>query len=278
MLEQSSLALAKAKQEKINIFKYNNTLAIKDEDSNHFIWLKVFEEAIEKDNIVPFFMPIKNTKLNKVDKYETLVRIVDQDKIHTPDKFIDIAIASGKYHIITQTIIKKTFEYFKDISDISFSINFALRDIVNPETTQMLFEYLENYQYSSNVIIELLETEEISDFVLLNKFINKVKSYGAKIAIDDFGSGYSNFNYILNLNIDIVKLDSCLVADLYTDQSAVVIVSNVIKAVKELDLQVVAERVTSQEIENILTIHEVDYLQGYHIGEPKPDILTKIDN
>ena len=274
-LENANIALRAAKKERRNVYGYNNSLAVKNEDNNHIVWLKILNNAIENDTIVPFFMPMKNTKTKKIDKYETLVRIIDKDVLYTPDKFIDIAIASGKYHIITQTIIRKTFEYFKDIDDIQFSMNFALRDIVNEETTGLLFRHLEEYPYSSNVIIELLETEEISDFDLLNKFINKIKSYGAKVAIDDFGSGYSNFNYILNLNIDIVKLDSCLVADLYTNQSSVVIVSNLVKAVKELKLQVVAEMVTSQEIEKILTIHEVDYLQGYYIGKPQKDILER---
>ena len=169
--------------------------------------------------------------------------------------------------------MKKAFEYFKNINNVKFSINFSLSDIVNDETTNLLFTYLSEYKYSQNVIIELLETEEISDFNLLNKFIKKVKLYGAEIAIDDFGSGYSNFNYILNLDIDIIKLDACLIEDLYTNQESIVVVSNIIKAVKELGLKVVAEMVKTQEIENILTIHEVDYLQGFYIGKPLRDIL-----
>ena len=272
-LEQANIALQTAKQKNVNIYKYNNSLAIKDEDTNHILWLNKLNKAIKDDQLVPFFMPMRNTKTGKIDKYETLIRMIEDDKVITPNYFIDVAIASGQYHIITQTIIKKTFKYFKDIDDIKFSINFSLSDIINSQTTQLLFEHLENYKYSHNVIIELLETEEISDFDLLNKFIKEVKKYGAEIAIDDFGSGYSNFNYILNLDIDIIKLDACLIENLYTNQESIVVVSNIIKAVKELGLKVVAEMVKTQEIENILTIHEVDYLQGFHIGKPAKDIL-----
>lgn len=273
ILEHATIALKAAKNKNKNLFKYDKTLTIKDEDTNHIMWLKKLEYAIKNDQIVPFFMPMKHTKTNSINKYETLVRIIDNGEIHTPDKFLDIALASGQYPIITQTVIRKTFEYIKDISDIKFSINLSLSDILNKETTDLLFYHLSHYKYSSNVIIELLETEEISDFKLLNKFITKVKEHGAKVAIDDFGSGYSNFNYILNLDIDIVKLDSCLIENLYTDQHSVVIVSNIVRISKELGLEVVAERVATQEIENILTIHEVDYLQGFHIGKPLKDIL-----
>jgi len=169
-------------------------------------------------------------------------------------------------------MIKKVFEYFKDIDDVKFSINIGISDITNATTMQILFDNLESYNYSSNVIIELLETEEISDFELLHSFIKKVKNYNARIAIDDFGSGYSNFNYIINLDIDIVKLDSSLIENMYTDQHSVVVVSNIVKTIKELGLEVVAEKVFSPEIEQILTIHEVDYLQGYEIGKAQREI------
>jgi len=257
----------------MSIFKYDKSVEIKKEDEHHMIWLNKLNTAIIEDKIVPYFMPMYHTKSKKINKYETLVRIEEDGHIYTPDKFLDIAISSGKYHIITQTVIKKAFAYFKNISDIKFSINIALSDITNEETMEVLFEHLDHHKYSSNVIIEILESEEIADFVLLNNFIQKVKSFGAKIAIDDFGSGYSNFNYIINLDVDIVKLDSCLIENMYTDQHAVVIVSNIVKIIKELNLEVVAENVSSKEIAELLTIHEIDYLQGFYIGKAKEDIL-----
>ena len=273
ILEGANIALAYCKQTYQNAVLFDDTLAVKDNDINHMVWLKILDNAIQNDTIVPVFMPMKNTKTGKIDKYETLVRIKDADTLYPPDKFLDVAHASGKYPIITQTVIRKAFEYFKDIDNIKFSINFAVSDIQNKETMDLLFNSLSNYSNSQNVVIELLETEEISDFDLLNKFIKKVKSYGCTIAIDDFGSGYSNFNYILNLDVDIIKLDSALVENIFEDQSAVVVVSNIVRVAKELGLLVVAEKVKSKEIERILTIHEVDYLQGFYIGKPALDIL-----
>ena len=272
-LETAGMALVTAKNTNKNLFRYNKIIAVKDEDNNHIVWLEKLNKAIEDDNLVPYFMPMKNTKTGLIDKYESLVRIIDGQEVYTPDKFVDVAIVSGQYHIVTQTMIRKTFEYFKNIDNVKFSINFSLSDIINDETTELLFKYLSEYKNSQNVIIELLETEEISDFVLLNKFINEVKQYNAKVAIDDFGSGYSNFNYILNLDVDIIKLDSCLVQNIFTDQHALVVVSNIVRVAKELKLTVVAERVADKHIEEILSVHEVDYLQGFHIGQPSPEIL-----
>ena len=273
VFENSTIALKEAKFRKVNMYEFDSSIAIENEDKTHMLWLEKLNTALDKDQVVPYFMPMYNTNTNEIKKYETLVRIVEDDNIYTPDKFLDIAISSGKYHKITQVMIKKSFLYFKEISDIQFSINLSLSDILNPDTMRMLFENLSSYKYSQNVIIEILESEEISDFELLNSFIKRVKGHGAKIAIDDFGSGYSNFNYIMNLDIDIVKLDSCLIENMYRDQHSVVIVSNIVKIIKELELEVVAENVFSEEIANLLISLEVDYLQGFYIGKANKDIL-----
>lgn len=277
ILEFANIALRYAKRNYKNIVKYDQSLAVVQEDNNHIIWLKKLENAIETGMIVPVFMPMKNTQTGKIDKYETLVRLKDGDILYTPDKFLDVAHASGKYPVITQTITRKAFEYFKDKENLKFSINFSLSDIENYETTDLLFEYLKNYENSSNVIIELLETEEISDFELLNSFIKDVKSYGAHIAIDDFGSGYSNFNYILNLDVDIIKLDSSLVENIFSDQHAAIVVSNIVNVAQQMNLQVIAEKVSDENIENILTAYGVDHLQGFHIGKPALDVLKDND-
>ncbi len=272
-LEKANIALKFAKTNKKNIYEYNDTLAVKDEDNNHINWLKKLEIAIDNDQLVPYFMPMKNTKTGKIDKYETLIRIDNGEEVYTPYHFMEIAVASGKYQFITQTVIQKTFEYFKNKKDLKFSINLSLSDITNIQTMELLYANLEKFEHSHNVILELLETEELSDYVLLNNFIKNVKKYDVKVAIDDFGSGYSNYNYILNLDIDIIKLDSSLVENIYTDQESLVIVLNIVRTAKEIGLIVVAEKVSDEHIEKILTVHEVDYLQGFHIGKPAPAVL-----
>ncbi|MBD3841465.1 MAG: EAL domain-containing protein [Campylobacterales bacterium] len=276
VFENANVALEVAKSKKVNIVGFSQDFAIKDEDNNHMYWLKKLENGIKNHLIVPVFMPMKNTKTGKIDKYETLVRLQEGETLHTPDKFLEVSIASGMYPIITQTVIKKAMEYFKNKPHLSFSINIALSDITNEETTLVLFEELDKFPYTYNVIIELLETEELNDFDLLNQFIQKVKTYNAKIAIDDFGSGYSNFNYLLNLDIDIVKLDSSLIENIFINQEAAVVVSNIVRVSKELNFEVVAEKVSDERIENILTIYEVDYLQGFYIGKPALEVLDEI--
>ncbi|PKN14571.1 MAG: hypothetical protein CVU67_04970, partial [Deltaproteobacteria bacterium HGW-Deltaproteobacteria-24] len=177
------------------------------------------------------------------------------------------------YHKITEIMMRKTFEYFSHKPHIEFSINYSIDDILNVETTNLLFELLENYGIGNRVIIELLETEEINNFEILNNFITRVKKYKARVAIDDFGSGYSNFSYIINMNVDFLKIDSSLVENIDTCKDSLKVVKTIILFAKEIGLKTIAEKVHSQNIETILIDLGVDYVQGYHIGKPAAEIL-----
>jgi len=272
ILQYSTLALKEAKIKKIHIFEFCNDIAVNDEYKENITKLNKLNESITNDGIVPYFMPMYDTNKKCINKYEILARMLNDEGISTPDKFLDVSISSGKYHVITQNVLIKTFDYIKNISDIQFSINIGLSDINNEKTMNILFEKLENYEYSSNIIIEILESENIVDFDLLNSFIQRVKKYNVKVAIDDFGSGYANFNYIANLEIDIVKLDSSLIEKIMTNQKSLIIVKNILRTIKELNLEVVAENVYSEEIAYILIDLGVDYLQGYYIGKAQKDI------
>ena len=271
-VEKATIALKNAKANNKTIGEYTTALVIEDEYAHHITWLQKTKDAIDSDNIIIFFQPMKSTKSGKIEKYETLVRLKEYDEIHTPDNFLEVAQNANIYENITQIVINKAFDFFED-KDLRFSINFALEDILSDSTTNLLFDRLANTKDGSKVVIELLETQEISDFETLNNFINRVRSYGAKVAIDDFGSGYSNFNYILNLKVDIVKLDSSLIENIDTNEKHVSVVKSIVSVAKDFGLEVVAERVYSSKSEEILTELGVDYLQGYYIGKPAQNIL-----
>lgn len=275
-VEKAELALELAKKTRQDCIAYDKSLHLEDKYMQHILWTNKIEEALKNEQFVPYFQPIKSVASGKFEKYETLVRLVDNDEVYTPDYFLEVSIQANSYPQITQMLIEKAFEYFEQNDlGIKFSLNLAFEDILNKTTTSLLLEKLKNYKQSQNVIIELLETQEISDYDILNDFINQIKQFGAKIAIDDFGSGYSNFNYILKLNIDIVKLDSSLIENIDNDKQAYTVVKNVTQTLQKLGFEVIAEKVHSAEIEKILTEIGVDYLQGYHIGKPTKNIINQ---
>ncbi|MFA6760939.1 MAG: EAL domain-containing protein [Sulfuricurvum sp.] len=271
LLIKASTALKLAKSSSKSIVVYDTSLDSKEQSSKNLDTLMILKDAIANDRIYPYYQAIYNTKTKRVEKYEALVRLETADgKILTPFLFLDIAIKAKLYPEITKTVIDKSFEYFRD-KEFAFSINLSIQDIQNSEIVNFIQDRLSNYD-ASRVTFELLESEKVDNYVEVKEFIRSIKRFGCKIAIDDFGSGYSNFSHILELKVDYLKIDASLVKFVTTDNSSRVIVKTIINFATSLGLKTIAEFVEDQDSLEMLEKMGVDYVQGYYIGKPQRDI------
>ncbi len=116
--------------------------------------------------------------------------------------------------------------------------------------------------------IEIVESEQIQDIEMVNEFIFALKKHGVMIAIDDFGSGFSNFDTIVDLDIDYVKLDGSLVSKIH-DTKYRIILQNMVKICQDLDIKTIAEYISDESIMAVAQSIGVDYLQGYHLHQPQ---------
>ena len=149
------------------------------------------------------------------------------------------------------------------------SINLSAIDMENEAIREDIYRLLTTYgEQAKRVTFELLEDEDVKDFDVVKTFITKVKSYGVKIAMDDFGAGYSNYERLLDFQPDIIKIDGSLVKNIESSKFSVSIVSSIILFAREQGLSVVAEYVENENIFNILKELGVDYFQGYYFGKP----------
>ena len=154
------------------------------------------------------------------------------------------------------------------------SINLSSLDIEKEETREKLYSLFEEYKDDvSRIVFELLEDEEVKDFAVIKKFIKRVKKLGVKIAIDDFGAGYSNFERLLDFEPDILKIDGSLVKNIANDSYSRNVVETIVSFAKKQNIITIAEFVENEEIFNILYDLGVDYSQGYYFGEPKNIII-----
>lgn len=154
-----------------------------------------------------------NNATQKIEKYESLVRLVTEDgKLLTPFYFLDTAKKGRYYTKITKIVLDNLFATLAKIPEASISINLSMHDIERDEITSYIDNLLVQYENEAHrIIFELLESEDIKDFFMIKQFIKKVKTKGVKIAIDDFGTGYSNFERLLSYEPDILnrwKFDS----------------------------------------------------------------------
>lgn len=273
IITKADMALQLAKDDKRNIITYDDSLDTAETINKNIQGVSLLKDAIEHDRITPYFQPIYNVKTKTIEKYEALARIIaDDGTVIAPFKFLDIAIKSKLYPSITRNIIRKSFDFFKD-KDYEFSINISINDVINKDTTDFIIKSLEDFEKPQKIVFEILESEKIGNYEELKEFITKVKKFGCKVAIDDFGSGYSNFSHILALDVDYLKIDASLIKQITTDENARKITKTIIRFASNLDIQTVAEFVEDEASLNLLESMGVDFIQGYYIGKPKPTLV-----
>ena len=153
------------------------------------------------------------------------------------------------------------------------TINLSFKDIFNYEFIDYLDNVLEKLKFEdrNRLVFEILESENLSDYDFLEEFVLKYKKLGVKIAIDDFGSGYSNFIRIIRLKPDYLKIDGSLIKNIDKDNNSYEIVKSIIAFSKTLNIKTIAEYVHSEEIFNLLLELDVDEFQGYYFGKPDED-------
>jgi len=233
--------------------------------------LKIVKKAINSSKIISYFQPIVDNKTQEIVKYESLVRLIDEDnRVVSPFFFLDIAKKGKYYSQITKIVLDNSFIALNQ-TDKDISINLSALDIEKEQIRDYVFELLEiNKEYRSRVIFELLEDESVKDFDTIKHFIEDVKELGVKIAIDDFGAGYSNFERLLDYQPDILKIDGCLVKDLESNSYSLSVIKTIVAFAKEQGILVIAEYVENEEIYHILNNLGVDFSQGYYFGKPSP--------
>ena len=271
LYEDAKCGLDEAINKKM-LIKYANDSSIHDhiEAKKNMEVIKMVKIALDNYKIVSYFQPIINNKTRIIEKYESLVRLVDEEgNVLSPYAFLDISKKGSYYNKITHRVLENSFKILEHITT-KISINLSSLDIEKEETRDILYELLERYSLdTSRIVFELLEDESVKDFAVIKRFIQKVKKLGVMIAIDDFGAGYSNFERLLEFEPDILKIDGSLIKNIANDVYSRNIVETIVSFAKKQNIITIAEFVENEEIFNILYNLGVDYSQGYYFGEPK---------
>lgn len=273
IIEKAVAALNSAKKSNKPFEIYSHHLESKEDFEQNILWTARLKEALDEKRLVTYYQPILAVGLDHAQKFETLIRLVGRDgEVYSPHYFMDVAKHSKLYFRITQTVFKQAFEYFRD-KEYEFSVNISIDDILDEQTHDYMISQLQNFPEPQRVIFEILETEEISEFDVMNNFVQEIREIGARVAIDDFGSGYSNYSYIIKLHADFLKIDSSLIKDIDTNKDSEIVVESIIMSAKKLGIKTIAEFIHSEEVMQKVKSMGVDFIQGYHIGKPEKEAL-----
>jgi len=265
-------ALLKIKSEGKNAFKI---LGVENYDEMKYSDIDYIKEALEEERLTCLYQPIYATKSKRIVKYEALVRLKDKqnpEKLIPPVHFMHVIKSTSQYIKMSKLVLSKVIHTLEKYSNIEISINLDLDDLYNIDMMLLINEYLEKHQeIAHRLTFEILEENEIKDYDRVSAIFTELRKYGSKIAIDDFGSGYANYSYLIQLDIDILKIDGTLIHAYYNEPERT---KEVLKSIQKLasifKYEIVAEFVSDEIIYDYINELGIDYVQGLYLGEPRP--------
>ena len=270
-LSEAILALSYSSDVK-PIVKYENSMSDVTQISKKIKVIQMINDVISKDGVVPFYQPIFDRSNNKPVKYESLMRLFYKQEIILPGVFLETAKDIKKYSELEKKLLGGVFQAL-ETNEATFSVNLSVRDMIDPYIRDYILKTISKNSFGDRIIFEILEDENMEQIAEVSKFISDAKTLGCKIAIDDFGSGYSNFAYILNLQPDYLKIDASIVKNVVNDIKSRIILSAIISFAKELNIKTIAEHVSDENILKTCMELGVDEFQGFFLGKPSQFVL-----
>ncbi|MFY9141441.1 putative bifunctional diguanylate cyclase/phosphodiesterase [Sulfuricurvum sp.] len=274
LLTRADIALNRAKKSKKAIALYAEHENVEETYRANMKMSAAIRLALSKGQIICHYQPIVNLVSGTVDKYETLVRMIDSHgNLVAPSIFLTIAKKTKLYPQITIEVINQSCKLFATRNE-EFSVNLSDSDIRDPHIVKEIINTITKTGTASRIVFEILESEGIENYEEVVEFITQVKALGAKIAIDDFGTGYSNFENILKLNVDYIKIDGSLIQGITDNPRHLIVVETIVSFAQKIGAKTIAEFVSSEAIYNAVKKLGVDYSQGYYTGKPESIIAS----
>jgi EAL domain-containing protein (putative c-di-GMP-specific phosphodiesterase class I) len=183
-----------------------------------------------------------------------------------------------QYIKMSKLVLNEVFNALHQYPKVEISVNLDLDDLYNADMMKLITKQLyRNKETANRLTFEILESHEIKDYEKVALIFHQLKTFGSKIAIDDFGSGYANYVYLIKLDIDILKIDGSIIQELsYSPKRAKTMLHSINTLAEIYKYKVVAEFVSSKEIYDMVSQLGIAYSQGYYLGEPKPlDLYLK---
>lgn len=238
-------------------------------------------KAMKDDRFLPWFQPILNLRDNKIHHYEALARMRGEDgKILFPNEFIDTAERFGLIGDIDRIITEKTMRLQADMGRqgryLSFGMNLSAKVLGDEELLSFLqSKIIETGADPHHLVFEITETAAVHDLERAIKFINALKSMGCWFSLDDFGVGFTSFVYLREMKVDYIKIDGSFVKKLPESTNDRLFVQAITDVARGMGVKTIAEFVENEEILKVLKELGVDYAQGYYIGKPGPELLSR---
>jgi len=272
-MKQADIALYAAKKLGRNLAHiYSENDSLSKELQASLEWARTIHQAVADDNLVLYFQPIINIASREVAYYEALVRLELNGRIVPPGEFIPALEREGDMSLLDRQVISKAIYYLAKHPELTkIAINLSAQGFSDERLLPLIQEKLHEYNVDAcRIIFELTESASLSNITATQIMVEKLSELGCDFSIDDFGTGFSTFNYLKQLPAQSVKIDGSFIVDLASNPVDLALVKAIYEVATALGKKTVAEFVENAETLRILADVGVTYAQGYHLGRPKP--------
>lgn len=242
---------------------------------------RLLRDALRGDGLQLVFQPVMRIGDGCIDHYEALLRMLDVDgSLLTPERFIPIAERTGLIRELDRWVVANALACLGRLHDVrdelGFHINLSGRAFEDDGLLAHVCGQLRlSGVHPQRVTFEITETSAIANFDAVRRMVGALRKVGCRFALDDFGAGFASFNYLRELEVDLLKIDGGFIRALATNATDQMLVRAMVDIARRLGKQTIAEFVHDAPTLELLAGYGVDYAQGFHVGRPSAALLPR---
>lgn len=248
-------------------------------------WEERIRSALATDGFLLHYQPIINIQSGVLSHHEALLRMLDSEtgEIIAPASFMEIAERFGLIYDIDLWVLEEAIRILasegRNNLPTTLAVNISGRSLGKMDLVGKISGFLDHYEVKAEkLIIEVTETAAVENIVQANNFIDTLHRLGCRVALDDFGAGFSSLRYLKHLSIDSIKIDGSFIRDISEDSSNRMLVKAICDIAQGLNVSTVAEYVDNDNTLEILKQLGVNYGQGFFLGKPQPSLPVELVN
>lgn len=284
LLKNADIAVYKAKE------TGRNRIVFYNEPMNEVITERMYIErhlrsALENNEFELYYQPQLETSSGRISGFEALLRWRNSELGYvSPNKFIGVAedthliIPMGEWVLRTACIFLKKLHQ-KGYLDLDISVNISMLQLLQDDFADMVLDTIESVKINpKHIELEITESILMESYEAIAGKLKLLRARGVKLALDDFGKGYSSLNYLKQLPITTLKVDKCFIDTISNKTKNKSLTDLIVKMGRSMDLCVVAEGVETQEQMDYLVKHKCNKIQGYLFSKPisEDEVMIKI--
>lgn len=224
-----------------------------------------------------YYQPLYNVCDGNFTEAEALLRLRDPNSnFISPEEFIPIAEQSGLIMDIGNFVLDGVCKYIRSMlkcsADIdTISVNLSVVQLMQDDVVPRLMDIIRRNGISPNrILFEVTESTLVSDYEQIGEKLREMNERGVQFALDDFGTGYSNITHVIDMPFDVVKIDKSLIWDSVKSRKCNIMIRELTKTFKDINLSVIAEGVETKEHDDFVRLCGCDKIQGFRYARPMP--------